>query len=35
LLPKPQPQDVREMREGQVLWCWPHRVHRRAQRGVS
>jgi alanine dehydrogenase len=26
LLPKPQPQDVREMREGQVLWGWPHCV---------
>ena len=26
LLPKPQPQDFREMREGQVLWGWPHCV---------
>jgi alanine dehydrogenase len=26
LLPKPQPQDLREMREGQVLWGWPHCV---------
>jgi len=26
LLPKPQAQDLREMREGQVLWGWPHCV---------
>ena len=26
LLPKPQPQDFGEMREGQVLWGWPHCV---------
>jgi alanine dehydrogenase len=26
LLPKPQPADLREMREGQVLWGWPHCV---------
>jgi alanine dehydrogenase len=26
VLPKPQPQDFREMREGQVLWGWPHCV---------
>jgi alanine dehydrogenase len=26
LLPKPQPQDLREMRAGQVLWGWPHCV---------
>jgi alanine dehydrogenase len=26
LLPKPLPQDLREMREGQVLWGWPHCV---------
>jgi len=26
LLPKPQPQDLAEMREGQVLWGWPHCV---------
>jgi alanine dehydrogenase len=26
LLPKPQSQDFREMREGQVLWGWPHCV---------
>jgi alanine dehydrogenase len=26
LLPKPQPQDFRDMREGQVLWGWPHCV---------
>ena len=26
LLPKPLPQDLAEMREGQVLWGWPHCV---------
>jgi alanine dehydrogenase len=26
LLPKPQPQDLREMRAGQILWGWPHCV---------
>ena len=26
LLPKPQPQDFLEMREGQILWGWPHCV---------
>ena len=26
LLPKPQLEDVREMRDGQVLWGWPHLV---------
>jgi alanine dehydrogenase len=26
LLPKPTPQDLRELREGQVLWGWPHCV---------
>lgn len=26
LLPKPQPQDLAQMREGQVLWGWPHCV---------
>ena len=26
LLPKPVPQDLAEMREGQVLWGWPHCV---------
>lgn len=26
LLPKPQPADLAEMREGQVLWGWPHCV---------
>jgi alanine dehydrogenase len=26
LLPKPQPRDLRDMREGQVLWGWPHCV---------
>ena len=24
LLPKPLPQDLGQMREGQVLWGWPH-----------
>jgi len=26
LLPKPLPQDLAELREGQVLWGWPHCV---------
>ena len=26
LLPKPQPQDLGEMRAGQILWGWPHCV---------
>jgi alanine dehydrogenase len=26
LLPKPLPRDLRELREGQVLWGWPHCV---------
>jgi alanine dehydrogenase len=26
LLPKPQPRDFAQMREGQVLWGWPHCV---------
>ena len=26
LLPKPQHSDLREMRDGQVLWGWPHLV---------
>jgi alanine dehydrogenase len=26
LLPKPQPQDLAAMRDGQVLWGWPHCV---------
>jgi len=26
LLPKPQAEDLRELREGQVLWGWPHCV---------
>ena len=26
LIPKPPPQDLAEMREGQVLWGWPHCV---------
>jgi alanine dehydrogenase len=26
LLPKPQPQDLAEMRAGQILWGWPHCV---------
>jgi alanine dehydrogenase len=29
LLPKPQPEDVAMMREGQVLWGWPHCVQDR------
>jgi alanine dehydrogenase len=30
LLPKPQESDVRELRDGQVLWGWPHCVQDRA-----
>ena len=30
LLPKPQPEDLAEMRDGQVLWGWPHCVQDRA-----
>ncbi len=26
VLPKPQPEDLEQMREGQVLWGWPHCV---------
>ncbi|TCM37586.1 N(5)-(carboxyethyl)ornithine synthase [Kribbella sp. VKM Ac-2568] len=26
LLPKPQPEDLAELRDGQVLWGWPHCV---------
>jgi len=26
LRPKPLPQDLAEMREGQILWGWPHCV---------
>ena len=29
LLPKPQPQDLAQLREGQVLWGWPHCVQDR------
>ncbi|WP_394941795.1 N(5)-(carboxyethyl)ornithine synthase [Psychromicrobium sp. YIM B11713] len=29
LLPKPQPSDLEELREGQVLWGWPHCVQDR------
>ncbi len=29
LLPKPQAEDVRELRDGQVLWGWPHLVQDR------
>jgi len=29
LLPKPLPQDLREMREGAILWGWPHCVQQR------
>jgi alanine dehydrogenase len=29
LLPKPQPQDLAELRAGQVLWGWPHCVQDR------
>ena len=30
LLPKPQPSDLEDLREGQVLWGWPHCVQDRA-----
>ncbi|WP_125615848.1 N(5)-(carboxyethyl)ornithine synthase [Specibacter cremeus] len=30
LLPKPQPADVEQLRDGQVLWGWPHCVQDRA-----
>jgi alanine dehydrogenase len=30
LLPKPQPQDLADLRDGQVLWGWPHCVQDRA-----
>ncbi|GAA4053693.1 N(5)-(carboxyethyl)ornithine synthase [Arthrobacter methylotrophus] len=30
LLPKPQPEDLTELRDGQVLWGWPHCVQDRA-----
>ncbi|GGH99553.1 N(5)-(carboxyethyl)ornithine synthase [Arthrobacter liuii] len=30
LLPKPQPEDMAELRDGQVLWGWPHCVQDRA-----
>lgn len=30
LLPKPQPDDLRELRDGQTLWGWPHCVQDRA-----
>jgi len=26
LLPKPLPEDLRQMRQGQILWGWPHCV---------
>jgi alanine dehydrogenase len=29
LLPKPQPSDLNELRQGQVLWGWPHCVQDR------
>ncbi|WP_407079980.1 N(5)-(carboxyethyl)ornithine synthase [Arthrobacter zhaoxinii] len=30
LLPKPQPEDLAELRDGQTLWGWPHCVQGRA-----
>jgi alanine dehydrogenase len=30
LLPKPQPADLSELRDGQILWGWPHCVQDRA-----
>jgi alanine dehydrogenase len=37
LLPKPLPKDLGEMREGQVLWGWPHCVQNGeiAQQGID
>ena len=37
LLPKPLPQDLAEMREGQILWGWPHCVQNEdiAQQGID
>ena len=37
LLPKPLPQDLAEMREGQILWGWPHCVQNEdiAQLGID
>lgn len=30
MLPKPQPEDLAELRDGQILWGWPHCVQDRA-----
>ena len=30
VLPKPQPEDLAELRDGQILWGWPHCVQDRA-----
>ncbi|MBK5248592.1 MAG: N(5)-(carboxyethyl)ornithine synthase [Actinomycetales bacterium] len=35
LLPKPQPSDLAELREGQVLWGWPHCVRDRGLTQVA
>jgi len=35
LLPKPQADDLRELREGQVLWGWPHCVQDREMTQVA
>ncbi|MCR2810060.1 MULTISPECIES: N(5)-(carboxyethyl)ornithine synthase [unclassified Microbacterium] len=35
LLPKPQHGDLREMRDGQVLWGWPHLVQDREMTQIS
>ncbi|WP_407080107.1 N(5)-(carboxyethyl)ornithine synthase [Arthrobacter zhaoxinii] len=35
LLPKPQPEDLAELRDGQTLWGWPHCVQDRAVTQVA
>lgn len=35
VLPKPVPEDLRELREGGLLWGWPHCVQQRAMTQVA
>lgn len=35
LFPKPMPEDLREMREGGILWGWPHCVQQREMTQVA
>ena len=35
VLPKPVPEDLRELREGGILWGWPHCVQQRAITDVA